>query len=84
MAIDLYEIMKSAYLFADYMVFPHHVTIDDAKLFKSDTVLASKYGKSIMDAVIAGAISEYHDQLREELMKHGIDIGEMLPIDDEP
>lgn len=79
MSTDLYEIMHGAYEFAGAMTLEPPLTIDKIKTLRSEGVLASPYGRKLMDAVIAGAILEYHNQLRKELLNHGIDIGEMGP-----
>lgn len=79
MSLDLYEVMKSAYQFAGEMLLKPPLSIDTITTLRSKEVLASQYGQRLMDSVIAGAIFEYHNQLREELLKHGIDIGEMGP-----
>ena len=47
-------------------------------MFESD-FSGMENGKVFLMGLILGAIEEYHYQLREELIKSGIDIGEMKP-----
>lgn len=81
MQIDGYTVITEANAFASQMLFnssKEPISIDFIKLIKSPTVLASNYGKSIVDNLILGAVSSYHNQLREKLLEAGINIGEMV------
>lgn len=81
MEVNGYEIMKSAYFFANEMINrkikDEPLTIDVIKDIRSPMILTTKYGKDLVENLILGAIEEYHTQLREKLMESGIDIGEM-------
>lgn len=78
MAYDAHKIMNDAYTFANTMLsLKEPLSEEKIITLNSDDVLASKYGKSIMENVVLGAILAYHEQLREELLKQGIDVGDI-------
>lgn len=77
MSYDAHKIMTDAYTFANTMIDIKEPLSEQRILdLKSDTVLATKYGKLLMENVVLGAISAYHKQLRENLLVQGLDIGE--------
>lgn len=77
MSYDAHKIMTDAYIFANTMIDIKEPLSEQRILdLKSDTVLATKYGKLLMENVVLGAISAYHKQLRENLLVQGLDIGE--------
>ncbi len=43
-----------------------------------DKIIASDYGTEYACDLILGAIDTYHEQLREALLDHGIDIGDFI------
>ena len=76
MAYDAYKIMTDAYIFANTMLNINEPLSEEKVIaLKSDDVLATKYGKALIENVVLGAIFAYHKQLREELLKQDIDIG---------
>lgn len=83
MAYDAHKIMIDAYKFANIMLSQNEpLSEEKIAILKSDNILASKYGKALMENVVLGAIQAYHGQLRLELLKQGIDIGNIYYEDD--
>lgn len=52
------------------------LTVDVVKTIQSPEILGSEYGLDILRNVVLGSLMEYHAQLRNILLKNGIDIGE--------
>ncbi len=53
-----------------------NISIEDIKLMRRFP-LSSEHGLNIVNTMIASALCSYHDQLRENLLEIGIDIGEI-------
>lgn len=79
MIFDASDIMHNACQFANEMLYQDikkDVHSDTAVNLNRENALSSKYGTSIVNNLILGAILEYHNQLRQCLKsEQGIDIG---------
>ena len=53
------------------------VISDARKKYSWENILKSEHGITIVQALIRGCITEYHNQLREKLLEMSIDIGEI-------
>lgn len=69
--INLSEINKSSILFLKTALEDEDIN----KFVKNCHNTTSKESRDLIDYLIIGAIYSYHNQLRENLLEHGIDIG---------
>lgn len=77
---DAHKVMTKAYEFASVMVMQEtkdeKLSVQKVTTLQSATAYGSKYGRTLVDSLVLGAILEYHSQLRAVLLEKGIDIGD--------
>ncbi|GEM_PF-717764 len=80
--INVYEVINSANSFANEMIktnlHRHPVSSEEKLKIHSEEILSTNQGRTYVDNMVLGAIIAYHNQLREVLLKSGIDIGECV------
>lgn len=81
MNINCFEVINFACSFADTILRQRldkmNLSPKERDKILSNDILKTKVGKDYVDNVVLGAIIGYHDQLREVLLKSGIDIGDI-------
>ena len=74
MKICLTEVIHDATHFANHMMKSNKLQIEH---LKKETILQSDYGYDYVCNLIAGALTSYHESLRQCLKEKGIDIEEI-------
>lgn len=82
MQFNYEEILSGAIIFANERLKQKH---SESPLYQLPTtplefnkIMSSDYGTEYACDLILGAIDTYHEQLREALLGHGIDIGDFI------